>query len=312
MTNGRLSVEADTKPDCSSCEPTKATVPTGAVIFTQNTTRNPISWNPALRQPNPNEVLHSVHLALHKALDPCINGTGDACSWTVEPSRNVVDGAAKGTTNPASQPTLYVPRPSDIKVTSVPPQGKPEVSVKLRFYESQEGAVRCAQVDEALRLFEKMTGLQDIDRFVVGFDQIRWAGGDDECASWDKEVDFLVQSGVWEVRLLRCDAKVVLIPANCERSSKHISKKPSLRTIGVSDFSSHHISRLLSQLPSKDSAADCVRRPKIDQLNFDKELPERLVKLAKEEGIALQSHSDNRGGQRSPRCVRDDELTSLR
>jgi len=63
--------------------------PQRVLFYTQNTTRNPISWNPKLKKPNPNEILHAVHLALHRALDPCIEGAGEACSWTLE---DVVEG----------------------------------------------------------------------------------------------------------------------------------------------------------------------------------------------------------------------------
>lgn len=76
---------------------------------------------------------------------------------------------------------------------------------------------------------------------------------------------------------------------------QHISSKPTLKAIGVSDFSSYHLKRLLSQLPPELAT---TRRPTIDQLNFDRELPEALVELAKQEGITLQSHSDNRGESR--------------
>ncbi|KAG9005854.1 hypothetical protein FRB94_003925 [Tulasnella sp. JGI-2019a] len=265
---------------CSSCEPAESPVPTRALLFTQNTTRNPISWNPTLRQPNPNEVLHSVHLALHKALDPCISGSGDACSW------NVVDDASCGyETIKEAVPgqkqqvngipkdgarILYVPRPSDLKLTSLSAGSVPEVSLKMRFYEPQEGVDRRAQVDEALKSFQEATGLHQVDRFVIGFDGIRWAGGDEECTSGAKDIDSLTQGGIWE----------------------HISRQSLLQTIGVSDFSCFHLSRFLSQLPTSDTPN--VRRPKINQLNFDRELPEPLDKLAKAEGIELQSHSDNR------------------
>ena len=49
---------------------------------------------------------------------------------------------------------------------------------------------------------------------------------------------------------------------------------------------------LLDKIPMSETP---LRRPRIDQLNFDRDLPEPLSKLAKAEGIELQSHSDNRG-----------------
>ncbi|KAG8885502.1 hypothetical protein FRB97_000827 [Tulasnella sp. 331] len=266
---------------CLTCEPTQSPVPSRALLFTQNTNRNPISWNPALRQPNPNEVLHSVHLALHKALDPCINGSGDACSWNIhEGDIKGYETADKIDTDQPSQAngkpkdvirTLFIPRSSDLKPTALSPGSIPEVSVKLRFYESHEGIDRRAQVDEALKSFEDATGLHQVDRFVIGFDGIRWAGGDEECRSGADDIELLTKGGIWE----------------------HISRKSSLRNIGVSDFSCWNLSQFLSQLPTAETTPR-LRRPTIDQLNFDRELPEPLAKLAKAEGIQLQSHSDNR------------------
>ncbi|KAG8864910.1 hypothetical protein FRB96_003497 [Tulasnella sp. 330] len=239
---------------CLTCEPTQSPVPSRALLFTQNTNRNPISWNPALRQPNPNEVLHSVHLALHKALDPCINGSGDACSWNIhEGDIKGYETADKIDTDQPSQAngkpkdvirTLFIPRSSDLKPTALSPGSIPEVSVKLRFYESHEGIDRRAQVDEALKSFEDATGLHQVDRFVIGFDGIRWAGGDEECRSGADDIELLTKGGIWE-------------------------------------------------LPTAETTPR-LRRPTIDQLNFDRELPEPLAKLAKAEGIQLQSHSDNR------------------
>lgn len=247
--------------------------PNKVLIFTQNTTRNPISWNPALRQANPNEVLHSVHLALHRALDPCTNGCGDACSWAV---LNTPSNLAKGVelkelqTSPPSDEqdrTLVIPRPSELSY-QLRPKDTPEISIKLRFYGRHDSVDRKAHVDEALKYVEQATGFKEIDRFLVGFDGIRWAGGDEVCAKGEEEVDFLLKSGVWE----------------------HMSENPSLKTIGVSDFSPLHLKKLLNSI-AKDGP---LRRPKLDQLNFERDLPEPLAALAKEEDIELQSHADNR------------------
>lgn len=48
---------------------------------------------------------------------------------------------------------------------------------------------------------------------------------------------------------------------------------------------------LLDNIPKDGSS----RRPKVNQLNFERDLPEELVTLAKEGGVELQSHADNRG-----------------
>lgn len=42
-----------------------------------------------------------------------------------------------------------------------------------------------------------------------------------------------------------------------------------------------------------------LKPPRIDQLNFDDDLPATLTTLAEEEGIALVSHSDELGKDRS-------------
>lgn len=189
---------------CSSCgaDPVK-TYPTKALIFTQNTTRNPISWNPALRKPNPNEVLHAVHLSLHHALDPCISGTGEPCSWSV------------ATSNEGN--TLVVPSPSELKYHKFAPIDNPEISVKLRFYGPHDGIDRRQNIDDALRCLEQATGFTDIDRFVIGFDAVRWQGGDVECQSGDSEIDNLVKLGIWEVS---CDHDpVALVNSTCPSSS---------------------------------------------------------------------------------------------
>lgn len=249
--------------------------PTNAIIFTQNTTRNPISWNSALRQVNPNEVLHSVHLALHRALDPCTNGCGDACSWAVlnTPSSSAKPVELKELQTSASSSdeklrTLVIPRPSELTYPPLGPKDTPEISVKLRFYGPHELVDRKAHVDEALKYVEQATGFKEINRFLIGFDGVRWAGGDEVCAQGQEEVDYLLKSGVWE----------------------HMSENPALKTIGVSDFSPLHLKTLLDNIP-KDSRP---RQPKVNQLNFERDLPEELVTLAKEGGVELQSHADNR------------------
>ena len=166
--------------------------PTEALLFTQNTTRNPISWNPALRQPNPNEVLHSVHLALHRALDPCINGTGESCSWAIDVARK----------DTISRRVLVIPKLSDLHTPSQEVLEHSEISVKLRFYGLHDDVDRIAQVDEALGNLKAATGFTDIDRFVIGFDSIRWDGGDEETKEYCEQVAYLVESGVWQVVLL--------------------------------------------------------------------------------------------------------------
>lgn len=151
-----------------------------------------------------------MHLALHKALDPCITGSGDSCSWQVyeddSHAYETTDGynadqspQMKGKSRDVAR-TLYIPRPSDLKPTSLSSGSTPEVSLKLRFYETHEGVDRRAQVDEALKSFEDATGLHEVDRFVVGFDGIRWAGGDEECCSGAEDLDLLTKGGIWEVR----------------------------------------------------------------------------------------------------------------
>lgn len=181
--------------------------PSKALIFTQHTTRNPISWNPALRQANPNEVLHSVHLALHRALDPCTNGCADACSWVIldtpSSATKPIELKELQTSSPLSDGklrTLVIPRPSELTYPQLGPKDTPEISVKLRFYGPHDLVDRKAQVDEALKYVEQATGFKEIDRFLIGFDGVRWAGGDEVCAKGQEEVDFLSKSGVWEVR----------------------------------------------------------------------------------------------------------------
>lgn len=266
---------------CSPCAETPTNLgdqprpPTKALIFTQNTTRNPISWNPALRQVNPNEVLHSVHLALHRALDPCTNGCGDACSWAVLNTPSSLSKTAQlkelqtspATSNDQAQ-TLVIPRPSELAYRQLGPKDTPEISIKLRFYGPHDGVDRRAQVDEALKSVEQATGYKEIDRFLIGFDGVRWAGGDEVCAKGEEEIEFLLKSGVWE----------------------HMSENSALKTLGVSDFSSLHLRTLLGNIPKESP----LRRPKVNQLNFERDMPDALVALAKEEGVELQSHADNR------------------
>ncbi|KAG9017483.1 hypothetical protein FRB90_001127 [Tulasnella sp. 427] len=264
----------------STDSPTKlqeqSRVPCKALIFTQNTTRNPISWNPALRQVNPNEVLHSVHLALHRALDPCTNGCADACSWALvnppDDFTQTVDDKGSQTSSLSSSgkgQTLVIPRVSDFTWRQPGPKDTPEISIKLRFYGPHDSVDRKTQIDEALKYVEQATGFKEFNRFLIGFDGVRWAGGDEVCAKGEEEVNFLYDSGVW----------------------KHMSENSALKTLGVSDFSSFHLNTLISKI-SKDGS---LRRPQLNQLNFERDLPDALVGLAKEEGVELQSHADNRG-----------------
>lgn len=105
----------------------------------------------------------------------------------------------KGSKGPASTRVLVIPRPSELRPVPVASLDHPEISVKLRFYGPHNGADRTAQVDEALKLLEDASGFKDIDRFMIGFDKVRWAGGDEECESGSDEVDLLVEAGIWQV-----------------------------------------------------------------------------------------------------------------
>ncbi|KAG8917225.1 hypothetical protein FRC02_003271 [Tulasnella sp. 418] len=241
--------------------------PTRFLLFTQNTTRNAISWNPQLRKPNPNEVLHAVHLALHRALDPCAEGKGDACSWDI-----IEEPAAKGERSSNPRTLLVIPNPKDLQVSPPKKEYPTIISVKIRFY-GPSGKHRLAQLDEALERLEQATGIHVIDRFVIGLDSIRWEGGEKACKTGVEDVDTLVSDGLWE----------------------RISSNPNLQQIGVSDFSLPLLSQLLSRVTSASGSSD-LRKPSINQLNFENEveLPQSLSDLAKNEGIQLQSHADNR------------------
>jgi hypothetical protein len=98
---------------------------------------------------------------------------------------------------------------------------------------------------------------------------------------------------------------------------KYLSNQAHIQQLGVADFSQAHLTRLMDVISSKEEQLDAkdtdvggvlsndcssnginvLKRPTIDQLNFDDDLPPELTSLSEYQAISLVSHSDELGKQ---------------
>jgi hypothetical protein len=96
---------------------------------------------------------------------------------------------------------------------------------------------------------------------------------------------------------------------------KYLSNQARVQQIGVADFSQAHLARLTEVINSEETrsnakatgiggtlsdecpsmAANVLKLPRVDQLNFDDDLPPELTSLSEHQGISLVSHSDELG-----------------
>jgi len=97
---------------------------------------------------------------------------------------------------------------------------------------------------------------------------------------------------------------------------KYLSNQARVQQLGVADFSQAHLARLIEVINSEErlsdaeatgiggtlsdecpsKAANVLKLPTVDQLNFDDDLPPELTSLSEHQGISLVSHSDELGG----------------
>jgi hypothetical protein len=205
-------------------------------IYTQNITRHPISWDPATQRPT-QELVHSVHTALHFALDTCLDHPDERLSFDVVPLSSsplsgegeegekgklvvpmVGDMKRRGvgslglSSSTTSTPTTTNSSPGTVSPlpTSPPKYLKEEMTAKLFLFSASPSATDGKKVftkewiDEALDALEKATGLREVDRFVLKLDGIDWEWDWEEGKRDLKEcvVDWDNVLDVWEVRSL--------------------------------------------------------------------------------------------------------------
>ncbi|CAE6423197.1 unnamed protein product [Rhizoctonia solani] len=166
---------------------------------------------------------------------------------------------------------LVIPNRKDLKQRE-PPKSGWEVNSKLFIYAAgQDSKAYAEMLNRALTELQGVIGTAALESFVVSLSNIGWHGENEGTESLD-EVDKL--GDLW----------------------KAISSHTELKNIGVSDFSSHHLRRLLSLIDSEES----LRKPSITQLNLSPTAadPTELLELTQKEGINLQTHSDDLGTTR--------------
>lgn len=163
---------------------------------------------------------------------------------------------------------LVIPNRKDLKPRE-PPKSGWEVNVKLFIYAAgQDSNPYAGILEHALTELRGVIGATTLESFVVSLSNIGWHG-ENEGTEGLNEVDKL--GGIWTA----------------------ISNRSELKNIGVSDFSSHHLRRLLSLVDREKS----LRKPSITQLNLPSSAsePTELLELTQKEGINLQTHADDLG-----------------
>ncbi|KAF9514605.1 hypothetical protein BS47DRAFT_1484995 [Hydnum rufescens UP504] len=252
-------------------------------VYTHNITRRPIAWDPARQRPT-QELVHSIHSALHFALDPCVNHPDEAPSFCIIPGRSHELPIAQGN-------CLMVPCLGDmvVKPEDVARNSKGQVTAKL-FAGFDGEVLHKGDVDDALDALRRSTGVSVVHKFVISLEGIKW-NGDWSDASQSVGIDII---------------------DHLKKPWEYLCSQPDIHRLGVSDFSPIHLTRLFEifssscdNKPTAD-ASDTSRRaphclaleyPTINQLSFDTDLPPTLVNFATEKGIELVSHSDDLGTQ---------------
>ncbi|EJU04821.1 phospholipase D/nuclease [Dacryopinax primogenitus] len=248
------------------------------LLYTQNITRHAISWTPprgpSLSGENSNtELLHAIHASLHYALDPCTEHPDESASFCFSATDEEAEslGVRKGG-------QLIIPKEADLKRAK---DNEGEITVKMFFFEppslqstpkgKEREKVRQTWIAEALTALEKATGKKEIARFIVKLKGVRWDGQD----KWEEVGMPKVEDvcGLWET----------------------LSCNPSIKTIGVSDFSAKHLYKLYSVIADVHSAKPVVT----DHLNlFDCDSPpcmnppDDVQMAAAKKGVELVAHSD--------------------
>ncbi|CUA75882.1 hypothetical protein RSOLAG22IIIB_01883 [Rhizoctonia solani] len=166
---------------------------------------------------------------------------------------------------------LVIPNRKDLKPRE-PPKSGWEVNAKLFIYTAgKESSAYAVILDRALAELQSVIGTTALESFVVSLSNVGWDGESEGTEGLD-EVDKL--GDLW----------------------KAISNRTELKNIGVSDFSPHHLRRLLSLVESEKA----LRKPSITQLNLSPSAadPMELLELTQKEGINLQTHTDDLGTTR--------------
>ncbi|CAE7143006.1 unnamed protein product [Rhizoctonia solani] len=166
---------------------------------------------------------------------------------------------------------LVIPNRRDLKQRE-PPKSGWEVNAKLFIHNAEKDSSAYAEIlNRALTELQGVIGATTLESFVVSLSSIDWHGESEGTEGLDK-VDKLGE--LW----------------------KAISNRAELKNVGVSDFSHHHLRRLLSLVDSDKS----LRKPSITQLNLPPSAadPTDLLELTQKEGINLQTHADDLGTTR--------------
>ncbi|KAF8689053.1 Caspase domain, partial [Rhizoctonia solani] len=163
---------------------------------------------------------------------------------------------------------LVIPNREDLKQREGPKSGW-EVNAKLFIYANGQKSGEYAKIlERALAELQGVMGATTLESFVISLSNIGWHGEAVDTEGLD-EVDKL--GDLWAL----------------------MSSRTELKSIGVSDFSSQHLQRLLSLVDSNPS----LRKPSITQLNLPPSAaePTELLELTQKEGINLQTHADDLG-----------------
>jgi len=296
----------DSSMDDDGCCSSLRAAPGSIQVFTHNITRHPIAWDPARQRPT-QELVHAIHSALHFALDPCVNHPDEMPSFCVIPrplsSFSSLQSDGTTTSSVPEHLRLIIPCTNDIAHSRSADKNdvrdKAELTVKL--FAGFDGVPLLPEhVEEALDALQRVCSSErTIDTFVISLEGVKWSGTSVHATSSDNDL---------EIRHI--DAM--------KEAWKYLSNQARVQQIGVADFSQAHLARLTEVINSEErrsdakatglggalsdecpsKAANVLKLPTVDQLNFDDDLPPELTSLSEHQGISLVSHSDELGTQR--------------
>src|SRR5258708_25561751 len=178
--------------DTGNPEITLNNVASSVIVYSRNITRRPIAWDPARQRPT-QEFIHSIHSALHFALDPCVNHPDELPSYAL-------DVYEQGLSSHAHRTCLTIPSVYDMTSTHYDMSSSPQTTAKI-FSGFGGMPLRVQDFKAALEATRLCTGLPGVHKLVVSMDGAKWAPGTLDISQEDRSSLLPELLCVWELSI---------------------------------------------------------------------------------------------------------------
>lgn len=172
----------------SLTSPRNSAAPRSVQVYTRNITRRPIAWDPARQRPT-QELVHSIHSALHFALDPCVDHPDEKPSFCITStpsfsSSQTLPPQSESGSSRVQGGRLIIPCIQDIAHTlptstsGVLPSSRDKDELTVKLFAGFDGApLTPDDIDDALLSLQRVLGpARAIDKFIVSLKGVKWTG----------------------------------------------------------------------------------------------------------------------------------------